>query len=154
MIEWGITTGTLRFKITFPYNTCEQLLLSLARFSKTLGYHWAKMKFSIKNFFSKCDQMRRKLRNWSHLLRKPLIESFIFCAVCFLAREDSSRFAQKVMKWRERNTCFSPENEIMVVRCCWTFQHLILYTKQETWIWNGWSRRFYCHSCKTTRLSC
>ena len=37
-----------------------------------------KMKFSIKNFFSKCDQIRRKLRIWSHLLRKSLMENFIF----------------------------------------------------------------------------
>ena len=40
-----------------------------------------KMKFSIKDFFSKCDQIRRKLRIWSHLLKKPLMENFIFCAV-------------------------------------------------------------------------
>ena len=40
-----------------------------------------KMKFSIKDFFSKCDQIRRKLRIWSHLLNKSLIENFIFCAV-------------------------------------------------------------------------
>ena len=29
-----------------------------------------KMKFSIKDFFSKRDQSRRKLRMWSHLLKK------------------------------------------------------------------------------------
>ena len=40
-----------------------------------------KMKFSIKDFFSKCDQIRRKLRIWSHLLRESLMENFIFCAV-------------------------------------------------------------------------
>ena len=40
-----------------------------------------KMKFSIKDFFSKCDQIRRKLRIWSHLLKKSLMENFIFCAV-------------------------------------------------------------------------
>ena len=39
------------------------------------------MKFSIKNFFSKCDQMRRKLQIWSHLPEKSLMENFIFCAV-------------------------------------------------------------------------
>ena len=39
------------------------------------------MKFSIKYFFSKCDQIRRKLRIWSHLLKKSLRENFIFCAV-------------------------------------------------------------------------
>ena len=44
-----------------------------------------KMKFSIKDFFSKCDQIRRKkshfLRTGSHLLKKSLIENFNFCAV-------------------------------------------------------------------------
>ena len=39
------------------------------------------MKFSIKDFFSKCDQIRSFLRIWSHLLKKPLMENFIFCAV-------------------------------------------------------------------------
>ena len=40
-----------------------------------------KVKFSIKGFFSKCDQIRRKLRIWSHLLKKSLVENFLFCAV-------------------------------------------------------------------------
>ena len=39
-----------------------------------------KMKFSIKDFFSKYDQIRRKLRIWSHLLKKSLMKNFIFCA--------------------------------------------------------------------------
>ena len=40
-----------------------------------------KMKFSIKESFSKLDQIRSFLRIWSHLLKKFLIENFIFCAV-------------------------------------------------------------------------
>ena len=40
-----------------------------------------KMKFSIKDFFSKCDQIRRRLLIWSHLLKKSLMVNFIFCAV-------------------------------------------------------------------------
>ena len=36
-----------------------------------------KMKFSIEDFFSKCDQIRRKLRIWSHLLKKSSMENFI-----------------------------------------------------------------------------
>ena len=45
-------------------------------------FHTAqKMKFSIKDNSSKCDQIRRKLRIWSHLLEKPLMENFTFCAV-------------------------------------------------------------------------
>ena len=34
-----------------------------------------KIKFSIKDLFSKFADI------WSHLLKKPLIENFIFCAV-------------------------------------------------------------------------
>ena len=40
-----------------------------------------KMKFSIKDFFSKCDQILSFLRIWSHLLNKFLMENFILCAV-------------------------------------------------------------------------
>ena len=39
------------------------------------------MKFSIQDFFSKCDQ----IRIWSHLLKKSWMENFIFCAVFFKA---------------------------------------------------------------------
>ena len=40
-----------------------------------------KMKFSIKDFFSKCDQIRSFLQIWSHSLKKSLMENFILCAV-------------------------------------------------------------------------
>ena len=39
---------------------------------------FAKKRFSIKDFFSKCDQI------WSHLLKKSSMENFIFCAVLLL----------------------------------------------------------------------
>ena len=41
------------------------------------------MKFSIKDFFNKCDQIRSFLPIWSHLVKKSLMENFIFCAVMF-----------------------------------------------------------------------
>ena len=40
-----------------------------------------KMKFPIKDFFRKCDQIRSFLRIWSHLLKESLTENFIFSAV-------------------------------------------------------------------------
>ena len=40
-----------------------------------------KLKLSITDFFSKCDQVRKKLRIWSHLLKKSIMENFFFCAV-------------------------------------------------------------------------
>ena len=43
-----------------------------------------KMKFSIKDFFIKCDQIRRKLRIWLHLLKKSLMKFFIFCAISYV----------------------------------------------------------------------
>ena len=40
-----------------------------------------KIKFAIKDFSSKCDQIRSFQRIWSHYLEKSLMENFIFCAV-------------------------------------------------------------------------
>ena len=40
-----------------------------------------KREFSIKDFFSKCDQIRSFLRIWSHLLKKCLMKNFIFCTM-------------------------------------------------------------------------
>ena len=39
-----------------------------------------KMKFSIKDFFSKCDQISSFLRVWLHSLKKSLMKNYIFCA--------------------------------------------------------------------------
>ena len=38
----------------------------------------AQKMFSIKDFLSKCDQIRSFVRIWSHLLRKSLMDIFIF----------------------------------------------------------------------------
>ena len=43
--------------------------------------HCTKNEVFIRNFFSKCDQIRRKLWIWSHLLKKSVMENLIFCAV-------------------------------------------------------------------------
>ena len=43
------------------------------------------MKFSIKDFSSKCGHIRSFPRIWSHLLEKSLLENFIFCAVSILS---------------------------------------------------------------------
>ena len=59
-------------------------LLNLVKYLKSKADTAQKMKFSIKDFFSKCEQIRRKLRICSHLLKKSLMENFIFCAVRFV----------------------------------------------------------------------
>ena len=55
------------------------MLSNISRSNSNLAAQ--KMKFYIKDFFSKCDQIRSFLRIWSHLLKKSLMEDFIFCAV-------------------------------------------------------------------------
>ena len=46
------------------------------------------MKFFFKDFYSNCDQIRRKLRIWSLLLKKSLMENFIICAVLLFEKID------------------------------------------------------------------
>ena len=36
------------------------------------------MKFFLKDFFSKCDQIHKKLLIWPHLLKKYSVENLIF----------------------------------------------------------------------------
>ena len=59
------------------------LFLRIGHNSEELHFtmHYIKMKHSSKDFFRKCDQIWRKLRIWSYLLKKSLMTSFIFCAV-------------------------------------------------------------------------
>ena len=47
----------------------------------TLPHTSKKMKFSIKHFFCKCDQIRSFLRIWSHLQKRFWTQNFIFCAL-------------------------------------------------------------------------
>ena len=49
--------------------------------TQNINMHGTKIKFPIKDFFSKCDQIRRKLRFWSQLLKKSLVENFTISAV-------------------------------------------------------------------------
>ena len=60
-----------------------------------------KVKFSINDFFSKCDRICSFLRIWSLLVKKSLMENFIFCAVC--------SFESRKMKISNRKICWSKE---------------------------------------------
>ena len=61
----------------------------------TLVYNAQKMQFPIKDFFSKCDQTCSVLRIWSHLLKKFLMENFIFCAVLSVPGQKCQRNCQQ-----------------------------------------------------------
>ena len=80
-------------------------------------YTAQRMKFSIKDFFSKCDQIRRKLRISPHLLKKFLMENFIFCAV--LSVPDHSSGLNDL-----------PENNEDPTTTTTTFSFLYYYFKQ------------------------
>ena len=58
----------------------QRFLRAISQFFETvtLATTAEKMKFPIKDFFSKCDQIRRKLRIWLDLLKESLTENFIF----------------------------------------------------------------------------
>ena len=57
-------------------NLLQSMFLFLSSKCSTRG-HCTKMKFSFKDIFSECDQIRRKLGVWSHLLKKSLMENFL-----------------------------------------------------------------------------
>ena len=42
-----------------------------------------KLKFPIQDFFCKCNQIRRKLRIWSHFLKESLMETSFFVSPAF-----------------------------------------------------------------------
>ena len=65
---------------------------------KTIRITAQKMKFSIMDFFSKCDQIRSFLRIWSHLVKKSLMENFIFCASYFSKKNNKNKFYEDIHK--------------------------------------------------------
>ena len=62
------------------------------------------MKFSMKDFFSNCDQIHRKQRIWSHLLKKSLMENFISFAVTFLYKNKLDRNSEAEIGKRIKKT--------------------------------------------------
>ena len=55
------------------------------------------MKFSIKDFFSKCDQIRSFLRVWSHLLKESLLENFNFlCSVNVRMKQNKTQLETNI----------------------------------------------------------
>ena len=67
----------------FTLNICEisyteSLLPEISLFNHIQANTAQKMKFSIKDVFSKCDQISMKRRIWSYLLKESLMVNFIF----------------------------------------------------------------------------
>ena len=60
------------FAFVFNVRSSSKILVKILKFSIYLLITGQKLKFSIKE----------KLRIWSHLLKKSLMENFIFCVMC------------------------------------------------------------------------
>ena len=93
------------FRTPFSQNTPQKV--------QTANPLHKKMKFSIKDFFRKCDYIHRKLRTWSHVLKKSLMENFIFCAVTrsslalpnILKLNTLRLFKKHMFKWCQKSSC-------------------------------------------------
>ena len=120
-----------------------------------------KMKFSITNFFSKCDQI------WSHLLKKSVMENFIFCAVgargehlpslmsnCTCDQDTQAMLAQSKMKYSTQldksthgvSTLLKMNFEDNLISNCASARRI--NTRQK---WMSVSNRETMLKCKTNR---
>ena len=73
--------GGVFWQSSFKDSILAVLIYIILMFLNVFNSLHKKKKFSITYCFSKCDQIRRKLRTWSHLLKNSLMENFILCAV-------------------------------------------------------------------------
>ena len=87
--KWNVFKSSLNFShqrfpdlilFTSECTKLDYLLFYKNRESKCPTLHKRRF-FVIKDLFTKCDQIFGKLRIWSHLLKRFLMEIFIFCAV-------------------------------------------------------------------------
>ena len=65
--------GNLIYGVRLQVNMGDRLAKKISLICS--ANQWTGFWFFIKDFFGKCDQI------WSHLLKKSLMENFIFCAV-------------------------------------------------------------------------
>ena len=109
------------------------------------------MKFSIKDFFSKCETAEiffRKMQIWSPLLKKFLMENFVFCAVYLVEDIFTIRLRSGIRFTESRCTWLPKINLIMIgnivslislwekMRC---HNHQIMLLKHlfilKNWLW-------------------
>ena len=86
-----------------------------------------KMKFSIKDFLGKCDQIRSFLRIWSDLLKKSLMENFFLCTVALPSRAKcpKAKYLLNPTKVTLEQTCYS---DVFI----WTLTDISIYGVRKT----------------------
>ena len=103
-----------------------------------LGHTAQKIKISTKDFFNKCNQICRKLRIWSQLLKKSLMKNVISCAVTGLIssnlhclnRNRFTIYRAKCLDIVPKNV--SPTNNKMDYVSLWEVARLKI-TSSESW---------------------
>ena len=77
LMYWMLPSGSIIYlaSVILPPKYLAKLI--------STAYIAQKLKFSIQDFFSKCDQICCKLRIWSHLLKKCLMENLFCSAIPF-----------------------------------------------------------------------
>ena len=98
------------------------------------------MKFPMKDFFSKCDRILRKLRIWSHLLKTSLMENFIFCAVI------SRHHLIASLQMERGNSLDKTGNISYTIR----FQYAMYFCQSNDLI--RWKHSIKCHWCLCKKL--
>ena len=97
-------------------HTCSaERLLNYSSFQRVpvwFGVYTAQKKFPIKGFFS-------KLRIWSHLLKKSLMENFFFCAVISVSKVKLNCPTLNVEI--TKNTNITKIIEVTKFRICWWY---------------------------------
>ena len=74
-----------------------------------------KIRFFIKDVFSKCDQIPRKQQTWSHLMNKSLMENFIFCTmVTFLIFPDLNFKMSEILRNFQNKILENMSNRFMI----------------------------------------
>ena len=81
-----------------------------------------KKKISIKNFFSKYNKIRRKLRIYLHLLKKSLMENFIFLCSGRVQYKTNSQFKAFLWLWPTTTSwnIWLPVTEELLSQCVTT----------------------------------
>ena len=76
------------------------------------------MKFSIKDFFGKCDQICKKLRMWSHLFTEEFLNGKLhfFCAVLCVSLDE---------------VLILDKSSLLKAELWWFYYSLSLYIKEE-----------------------
>ena len=117
-IEENCVTNKLKFKK--KKNSSHDITSNIISLHK-------KIKFSIEDFFSKCDQIRSFLRIWLYLLKNSLIENFIFCAVYIAIRSKMRKHNAIVEQHVRKFSLYFPLQFLYLFILFWYFVFLICF---------------------------